>query len=212
MTDLRTVSQIDDDRNDAALAQTLAVAFQDDPAFAYIIQDPAKRRIVYPKLFALLIRTDRKSGLVLASPACEAATLWRAPGKTDTPMHEMIGVALPLIDALGLSLGRALTLSDAIEAHHPARYDGSDYWYLHIAGVSPQFQGKGWGGIAIREGLARAAAASKPVLLETAEPSNVALYQRLGFVTIEEWDAPKGGPHFWTMAWEAPNASLELRV
>jgi ribosomal protein S18 acetylase RimI-like enzyme len=199
MTETRSVTQIDHNRNDVALAQTLADAFQDDPAFAWIIPDPVKRRIVFPKLFGVILNSDRKSGLVLASPAYEAVTLWRAPGKTDAPMREMIGQAIPLLGALGLSIGRALTLSHGVEAHHPAHYRGSDYWYLHIAGVSPQHQGKGWGGVAIREGLARAAAASKPVLLETAQASNIPLYQRLGFVVTQEWDAPKGGPHFWTM-------------
>jgi ribosomal protein S18 acetylase RimI-like enzyme len=199
MNDQRSVSLSQTDEHDAILAETLSAAFHDDPAFAYIIQDPAKRRVAFAKLFRILLKSDRKSGWVLTSPAAEAATLWRAPGKTDAPMSEMIGAALPLLDALGLSLGRALTISDAIEHHHPA---GGDYWYLHVAGVSPQHQGKGWGGIAIRDGLARASAEGKSVLLETAMPSNVPLYQRLGFEVTEEWDVPKGGPHFWTMVWE----------
>jgi ribosomal protein S18 acetylase RimI-like enzyme len=199
MTDNRYVEVSENDKNDAVLAQTLADAFHDDPAFGFIIPNPAKRRIVYPKLFRILLKSDRKSGLVLSSPAGEAATLWRAPGKTDAPMSEMMRQVIPLIDALGLSLGRALYVSDAVEAHHP---HPNDYWYLHIAGVSPSHQGKGWGGIAIREGLARAAAAGKSVLLETATPSNVPLYQRMGFVVTQEWDVAKGGPHFWTMVWE----------
>jgi ribosomal protein S18 acetylase RimI-like enzyme len=189
------------DAHDAALAQTLADAFQDDPAFCYIIPDPIRRRHVFPKLFRILLKSDRKSGWVLASPAHEAATLWRAPGKTDAPMSEILGQAIPLLEALGFALPRALNLSDTIEAHHP---HSDDYWYLHIAGVSPHHQGKGWGGLVIRDGLARAAAEGKSVLLETATPSNVPLYQRLGFEVCEEWDVPKGGPHFWTMDWQAP--------
>jgi ribosomal protein S18 acetylase RimI-like enzyme len=199
MQDTRHISRIDHSRDDQALAQTLANAFQDDPALAFIIPNPAKRRLVYPKLFTIFLKSDRKSGLVLGSSASETATLWREPFKTDVPVSEMIGEAIPILAALGFSLPRALALSDAIEARHPKEHD---YWYLHFAGVSPRHQGKGWGGLAIREGLARAHAGGKRVLLETATPSNVPLYQRLGFTTMQEWDVPKGGPHFWTMIWE----------
>lgn len=198
MNDNRSIGLIETNLADVALAQTLADAFQDDPAMSWILQNPAQRQAALPKLFKIMIRSDRRAGWVLGSPASEAVTLWRAPGQSAAPMHEMIGEALPLIGALGSKLVRAFTLSDAIEERHPK---GDGYWYLHIAGVSPHHQGKGWGGIAIRAGLARASAQGKAVLLETATPSNVALYQRLGFEVTHEWDAPKGGPHFWTMVW-----------
>ncbi len=45
-----------------------------------------------------------------------------------------------------------------------------------------------------------------PAVLETATPSNVGLYQRLGYEVMSEWDVPKGGPHFWTMTNQAPAA------
>jgi len=47
-----------------------------------------------------------------------------------------------------------------------------------------------------------------PVYLEIVTPENAGLYQRLGFAVIEEWDVPRGGPHFWSMGWQqeaAPN-------
>jgi ribosomal protein S18 acetylase RimI-like enzyme len=200
MQDNRTVGFIERANDDDAFAATLAQAFQNDPAMAWIVQDPDARRIALPKLFKILIRSDRRSGWVLGSAKCETATLWRAPSNAHAPMSEMIMEGPALIGAFGLNLARALTLSDGIEGHHP---QSDDYWYLHIAGVAPSHQGKGWGGIAIREGLARASAQGKAVLLETATPSNVPLYQRLGFVVTHEWDAPKGGPHFWTMRREA---------
>ena len=71
--------------------------------------------------------------------------------------------------------------------------------YLKMAGVRPDCQGKGLGGLAIRAGLAEAAGLGVPAVLETATPSNVGLYQRLGFATLSEWDVAGGGPHFWTM-------------
>ena len=160
MQDQRTIVLMDSNDRDTALAQTLADAFQNDPAMGWILQDPIVRQAALPKLFKLLIRSDRRSGWVLASGRSQAVTLWRAPGKTYAPIVEMICEAIPLIGALGPHLPRALALSDAIEAHHP---QVGNYWYLHIAGVSPDHQGKGWGGIAIREGLMRAIAGQSRV-------------------------------------------------
>src|ERR1700730_276871 len=70
------------------------------------------------------------------------------------------------------------------------------------AGVRPEHQGKGWGGAAIREGLTRARSGGLPVYLETAKESNVALYLKLGFKVVGEWDVPEGGPHFWSILWK----------
>ena len=90
---------------------------------------------------------------------------------------------------------------DAIRAHLPA----DERWlYLRIAGVRPDCQGKGLGGLAIRAGHAEAAARGVPVVLETATPSNVGLYQNLGYAVVSEWHVPGGGPQFWSMTNLAP--------
>ncbi len=101
-----------------------------------------------------------------------------------------------MLRTFGAAIGRAITIAEAIDAHHPKGYD---FWYLHYAGVRPECQGKGWGGTAIRAGVAHAEAEGKPIYLETATETNVGLYQRLGFTVIGEWDVPRGGPHFWSM-------------
>ena len=139
---------------------------------------------------------DFANGVALTSPAYEVATLWRAPGRSHSGTLETLRAGLPLLIALGASIGRGLAVGNLIDAHHPKDFD---FHYLHYAGVRPEYQGKGWGGAAIREGLARAEAEGKPVYLETATASNVGLYQSLGFTVREEWDVPKGGPHFWSM-------------
>jgi ribosomal protein S18 acetylase RimI-like enzyme len=178
------------------LVTTLALAFQDDPAVSWIFPDAEQRRRRLPGMFDIILPGDLLAGLALRSPGDEVATLWRAPGKAHTGNIEMLRLAFPLIRTFGTAIGRALAIADAIDAHHP---NGFDYWYLHYAAVRPEWQGKGWGGTAIRAGLARAEADGKPAYLETATQSNVGLYQRLGFAVTDEWDVPKGGPHFWSM-------------
>lgn len=101
-----------------------------------------------------------------------------------------------MLQVFGSAIGKGIAISNALDAHHPK---GFPFWYLHFVGVRPDFQGKGWGGSIIREGLKRAAGEGLPAYLETATPQNVPLYLRLGFEIVEEWDVPDGGPHFWSM-------------
>jgi ribosomal protein S18 acetylase RimI-like enzyme len=183
-------------RNRAVLRDTLALAFQDDPAMSWILPDPAERARRLPMMFDVVIPGDLKAGTAFASPGGEGATLWRAPGKADTGRLEMLRLIFPLIHTFGSALGRAIQIADAIDKCHPKTFD---FWYLHYAGVRPEHQGKGWGGAAIRAGIARAKADGLPAWLETATLSNVGLYQSLGFKVVEEWDIPNGGPHFWAM-------------
>ena len=179
-----------------AVVRTLALAFQNDPALCWIMPDPERRRARLPLLFTILFNSDLPTGIILKSAGDESASLWRAPGAADTGLWELISSAVPMIRIFGSGIGRGVAISNALDKHHPK---GFPFWYLHFVGVMPDFQGKGWGGSIIRDGLARTASDKLPTYLETATPENVPLYQRLGFDIIEEWDIPDGGPHFWSM-------------
>jgi len=181
------------------LVDTLSSAFQYDPALSWILPDPAQRRLRLPKLFGIVVRSDIAAGSVLRSNSCEAVTLWRPPGKAHVGLMETLLSGLGYCQTLGSALGRGLAVSHAMDSHHPK---GIDYWYLHYAAVRPEHQGQGWGGVAIREGLTRARSERLPVYLETAKESNVALYLKLGFKVVGEWDVSKAGPHFWSMLCE----------
>lgn len=196
MVTVPTITQIETPARDAALIRVLADAFQDDPALSWLLPDPAHRRARLPVFFAAIVQADRKAGMILASPGDEVVTLWRAPGQSKPGLLETLGEGWPMWRTFGLGLGRAMAVSGAMARHHPVP---DDYWYLRYAGVAPTAQGKGWGGAAIREGIARATAAGKPVMLETAKEANVAIYLRLGFAVIDTWQVPGGGPQFWTM-------------
>lgn len=172
----------------------LARAFQDDPAFAYIIPDPVQRARRLPRLFALLYDSDGRAGMRLLAAGGEAATLWRAPGRAAVGWGEMLRHAVPLLAALGGGVRRALAVSDAIDAHMPA----GAFWYLHIAGCDPAAQGRGLGRAALDAGLARAAG-RLPCYLETATERNLGFYAAAGFALTGEWRVGDDGPRFWSM-------------
>lgn len=192
-TDRSLVQTGSDDR--ARVSAMLARAFSDDPAMSFIFPDRAVRLRKMPALFALMYDSDMANGVGLLTPGGEATTLWRAPGKAHTGTRELLRQAVPLVMTLGTALGRALAVSNAMDAHKPE----GDYWYLHVAGCDPMHQGKGMGGAAIQGGLEQLAGGRYPAYLETATESNLGLYRHYGFEITEEWTVPNGGPTFWGM-------------
>ena len=186
----------------AAIAQTLAAAFVDDPPLCWVLSEPdaASRMERLETFFGPMVRGAITNGLALHTSGSEAVTLWRLPGRIHPGFFETARALPYLRRALGESGGRAKAMGDTLKEKAP----DFPYWYLQFAGVAPGAQGKGLGGKAIRAGLERARAQDCPVYLEAAKPGNVAIYQSLGFRIIGEWDIPGGGPHFWGMLCDRP--------
>lgn len=82
-----------------------------------------------------------------------------------------------------------------VEDHQP----DEPMTYLSHIGVAPERQGQGLGGALMRDGLSRADAEGFPVWLETSKATNAAYYEGFGFATMQDEDAPGGGPHIWFM-------------
>lgn len=176
--------------------ETLALAFHNDPAMVHMLPDEASRGARLRRLIGWMVDQQLRIGLVLGTPDVTGVTLWRPPGSVH--FHEPLWHPDTLLHIAIFRhyLPRALRTDDGITSHLPK---GERWMYLKMAGVHPDHQGKGLGGRMIRAGLAEAARLGVPSVLETATPSNVGLYQRLGYHIACEWDVAKGGPHFWTM-------------
>ncbi len=185
-----------DPQRHAALVATLAAAFADDPALAWILPDPAQRARRLPGFFRWLVDAHATDGTILATSDAQAASLWRRPGQVHVDADTHLADVIRLIPVFGLRLARAARLGSAVARHVPP---GEDQLYLRYIGVAPAAQGRGLGGALLRAGLAEADRLGVAACLETAKPANVALYQAFGFRIVAEWDAPGGGPHFWTM-------------
>lgn len=175
--------------------ETLTLAFQDDPALGWMIPDPAARCRRLPRFFEWLFADHLRHGMILTAPGRETVTLWRLPGKVHHHDPMTPAELWRLLRIFGPAIGRADRVGRSLARHIPA---GEDHLYLRYAAVHPDAQGKGWGGCAIRAGIAEANRLGVDVCLETAKPGNVAIYQRLGFGVVDEWQVP-GGPRFWTM-------------
>lgn len=205
MRDDRPIQLVPETEELVPLARTLADAFRDDPALSWIVQDEGKRRAMLPGFFKVMAQQSRRHGEILASPDAGAASLWYPPGAIRDGVLASICDNLRLLAGFGLTLPRGLKVAEEMHKRHP---HPQPHAYLRYVGVAPEAQGKGWGGAIVRAGIARAAAQGHGVLLETATPDNVAIYTRLGFEIIEEWEVPgangSSGPTFWTMVHPAP--------
>lgn len=184
-----------------AATETLTAAFMADPAMCWMLRGDANRARRLPRLIAWMFDDHLRHGMVLGTPGCEVVTLWRPPGS----VHEHAALTPPalvrFVAMLGQGVLRAEKADRMIGRHLPK---GEAQYYLRMAGVRPDRQGQGLGGMAIRAGLAEADGAGLPSALETATQSNVGLYRSLGFDVIDSWRVARDGPMFWTMTRPVP--------
>lgn len=178
-----------------AICAMLARAFIEDPVMVFMFPDPEDRRRKLPRLFALLQASNLPLGGCDVTSGCEAASMWRPPGRAGIPLWEVL---LHLPSFLGIygvgGAGRALTLLGAMDKHHPKE----PHWYLMVIGADPEKQGKGFGGITLRHRLAQIDALHLPAYLEASKPENVPIYANFGFEQRAELPIP-GGPVIYPM-------------
>lgn len=185
-----------------ALARTLARAFVDDPVFAWLQPDPAKRAATLPGFFGAMARHHflAGGGVEIASPesGVGAAAMWDPPGRATLP-REQIAMLPAVVRAFRGRLGVARALSEEMKAHHPEE----PHWYLAMIGSDPQVRGGGFGAALMRSRLDRCDAEGAPAYLESSNPDNIPYYLRFGFDVVGEIAMPGGGPPLVPM-WRTP--------
>jgi ribosomal protein S18 acetylase RimI-like enzyme len=175
----------------------LARAFQDDPAWTWLIPDPARRRQVLPWLFRVGWDATSDDLWATAGPVYGAAR-WLAPGRA--PMR--LSATLRALALMPLRLGGAtrpfLSYGYAVEALRAEAAPGP-HWYLAGIGVEPSRQRQGIGSALLQPGLRGAAEAGLPAVLLTNLEGNIAFYERHGFRVVREGRTPENGPQAWAM-------------
>ncbi|HXQ11307.1 MAG TPA: GNAT family N-acetyltransferase [Caulobacteraceae bacterium] len=177
------------------LAATMARAFHDDPLICFILKDAATRAEKMPRLFKLLFKLGLPHGACDVTEGYEAAALWRPPNEWEIPWWQYITNGAAFLGIFGLGGARHVTwIMDIIEKNHPHE----PHWYLQAIGTDTAKQGKGFGGVVIRRGLAKADAAGMPAYLESSKETNIPIYQSFGFEVTGEIKLPHG-PTLWPM-------------
>ncbi len=179
-------------------ARTLADAFDGYPWTAWTVAADRHRE----RLTALFALTVEAVGLpygdvwAAVEPAggIVAVAVWLSP---DRSVPDQVWVDLAARNA-ELAGDRHEAAVAAEAACAPLRSADPAY-LLATVGVRRDRWGAGLGSRVLGPGLADAAGAGLPVVLETSSEGNVGFYRRLGFVVTGEVRVPDGGPRVWGM-------------
>jgi GNAT superfamily N-acetyltransferase len=181
--------------------RVLARAFQDYPLFVHLIPDESERKNKLSYILEAFVRYGILYGEVYASsPNLEGVAVWWSPQLTILIPWRMIRSGmLSILFKLGKNpVARLLLVTYHMSRIH-RRHAPPRYWLLHIIGVAPDFQGKGYAATLLRPMLARIDGEQLPCYLDTEDEKNVPLYQHYGFKICEEAIIPRTEVRLWAM-------------
>jgi GNAT superfamily N-acetyltransferase len=179
------------------LARVLAAAFDADPPTRWVFGDRALeagfllflRRIWFPQ-----DESYTTSGVV-------GACVWERPGEWKLGVGAQLRLLPAMARTFGARLPRIGRAIAALESNHPEQ----PHYYLPFIGLLPEWQGRGLGAALMKPILDRCDREGIPAYLEASTPRNRVLYERLGFVSTEEFHVGRGSPPLWRM-WREPGA------
>ena len=180
----------------------LADAFKEDPLFRILFGDAAKNSYKYTLVAKFMIRYCYKYGNVYASSEkFEGIMAITQDEYTYMSLWRMIrsGSIFPVLSIGFKSFMKVASALSPMDGERKKHMKNRSFVYLQIIGVASENQGKGHGGKLLKELLAMADEAKLPIYLETETESNVRLYERFGFKTLEEMSLPVINQPMWTM-------------
>ena len=176
------------------VTMALTKAFHEDPLIKVIYPNPKERKKLTPVLWRFLTKDGISWGEVYSpSEKIEGAAKWLPPGKEHMGIWRTIrsgglkmGIALAQQrDERKLSPRRIEEITNKITQIHKELMK-EPHWYLANIGITPEYQGKGFGSKLIKPMLKRIEKEGYPAYLETNFEGNVGLYEHLGFELIDE--------------------------
>ena len=190
-------------------ALVLADAFKEDPLFKILFGDALKNSYKYTSVAKFMIRYCHKYGHVYTSSEKFEGILAITQNEYSyMSLWRMIrsGSIIPFL-SIGfksfMMVASALSPMDGIRKKH---MKNKSFAYLQIIGVASENQGKGHGGKLIKELIAMSDEVKLPIYLETETESNVRLYERFGFTTLEQINLPVINQPMWAMIRETKDA------
>ena len=183
-------------------SEVMARAFQDEPAWKYLIPDASRRLRLLPSFFSIVVRYSLLYGEVYTTSSLEGVACWLPPGNTLPRLSRLVRIGIRHA-SLGFELGwtgfrRYASMGSYDATVHKKSIQGK-HWYLWALGVDPAYQGQGIGGMLMQPVLARAGSDGLACYLETSTEKNVAFYSKRGFTIVHEGVVPGSDLHVWAM-------------
>lgn len=181
----------------AEVSRVLALAFQDDPFWRWLIREgEGYQQRLERGFMAQLQHMALPRGLIHTAEGIPGAAVWSPPGTWETNLFRHLRF-LPQLAAL---LGPARMPSRMLGIHRVQRlHPDYPHWYLQILGVDPGRQGKGWARTLLSPVLERCDRDQLPAYLETCNPDNIPLYRGFGFALVNEVTLGRDAPTAWCM-------------
>ncbi|MEI7743015.1 MAG: GNAT family N-acetyltransferase [Chloroflexota bacterium] len=172
-------------------ADVLASAFFADPMLTALFPEAGGRARASRPLFRAILAGDIRRGRVsgVGSPL-DGVAVWHLPGDPRRSVRGTLEVAIGQARLLpwARALARAWDLQAGIEQLQKA-HGAAGRAHLYFLGVRPEAQGRGLGGALVRPVLD----VQGPAWAETQNPSNVGLYEHLGFEIAGTREVPSLG-------------------
>jgi ribosomal protein S18 acetylase RimI-like enzyme len=190
------IVRLDPRRVDEA-STMLARAFQDDPAWGWVVPSARRRAALLPWLFRVNFEVTEADVWATAGEIAGCAR-WLAPGRPQIHVGPMLRalVATPLRAREATS--RFLAYGRAVEAMRAAAVP-EPHWYLAGIGVDPGSRRLGIGTALMQPGIDASARDGCPCALLTNNEENVEFYEHRGFEVIRRGRTPDDGPRAWMM-------------
>jgi GNAT superfamily N-acetyltransferase len=177
---------------------TLSRAFSDDPVFEWAVPDGARRARLLADFFAVFVDAYARHDETYVVGGALGVALWAPPGVAPVAPDDEEAFGESLATILGPDAERSAEITALLEGSHPQ----TPCWYLQFLAVDPARQGQGLGSALLGPMLGRCDRDGVPAYLEATSPRNRALYERQGFVVVDELTLTDG-PSLWTM-WREP--------
>jgi len=178
-------------------SDVLARAFQDDPAWVWLLPDAERRRRLLPWLFRVGFDVTAADVWSTAGPILGAAR-WLPPGRPAMRVGPTLRALVTTPFHLGTATGAFLSYGRAVEQMR-ADVAAGPHWYLAGIGVDPSEQRQGVGGALLRPGLEASEQAGLPAVLLTNNDANLPFYESHGFAVVRQGRTPEDGPRAWAM-------------
>ena len=173
------------------VGRSLSDAFADDPVEHWLWEpaadpDAARQRFLrflVDEYFALgHVYVERGSG------GRTGAAMWAPPDRSILPESSIPALLSMVEELIGDEAIPRLSELARTNDHRPAE----PHFYLGVLGVHPDQQGKRLGGVLVEPILEACDRGGVLAHLESSNPRNIGFYERLGFVTTDEFRC--GGP------------------
>jgi ribosomal protein S18 acetylase RimI-like enzyme len=175
----------------------LGRAFQDDPAWTWVLPDAARRARLLPWLFRMGFELLDAELWTSAGPIRGCAR-WLPPGRPRVHVVPALRAAVATPLRLREATSRFLAYSRAVDEARRRAVPGP-HWYLAGIGVEPGARRKGLGSALLQPGIEAAERDGVPAALLTNAEDNLSFYGAHGFEVVLEDATPAGGPRAWTM-------------